>query len=290
MHCARTALGAIAPDMGACDAEIIAQEVDEQPSGIDLSSTRLSVDSDSDVMTRHVFSISSAALHTHGCTVITERVARRTGANKAVRPAVQNLPKLPVTGTSRGAAKASTVRVMPVDTRTAHTVAHTVNRLVIDTDTAFDDVLERYESLVPTVDFAKLTRLVLSGDLSRVRQYTNELAPHTFVNFWTFDPSPQMQLFGHRTRAVTYMMGNNVIVERMFRHDPGVMLYAPLRTAIYEDTDGRTHFSIDQPSTRFASFGDPRIAAVGLELDTKLAEILQLMSLPVPVELEHDTA
>jgi hypothetical protein len=95
---------------------------------------------------------------------------------------------------------------MPVDTRTAHTVAHTVNRLVIDTDAAFDDVLERYESLVPTVDFAKLTRLVLSGDLSRIRQYTNELAPHTFVNFWTFDPSPQMQLFGHRTRVVTYMM------------------------------------------------------------------------------------
>ena len=50
---------------------------------------------------------------------------------------------------------------MSVDTDTTHTVAHTVNRLVIDTDTAFDDVLECYESLVPTVDFAKLTRLVL---------------------------------------------------------------------------------------------------------------------------------
>ena len=31
-----------------------------------------------------------------------------------------------------------------------------------------------------------------------------------------------MQLFGHRTRVVTYMMGNNIIVERMFRHDPRV--------------------------------------------------------------------
>jgi len=97
-----------------------------------------------------------------------------------------------------------------------------------------------------------------------------------------------MQLFGHRTRAVTYMMGNNVIVERMFRHHPGVMLYAPLRTAIYEDESARTHFSIDQPSTRFASFGDSRIAAVGLELDTKLAELLQLMSMQVPAELQRD--
>jgi hypothetical protein len=185
--------------------------------------------------------------------------------------------------------EASTVRVMHVDARPTHTVAHTVNRLVIDTDAAFDDVLERYESLVPTLDFAKLTRLVLSGDLSRVKQYINELAPHVFVNFWTFDPSPQMQqVFGHRTRVATYMMGNNVIVERMYRHHPGVMLYAPLRTAIYEDESGRTHFSIDQPSTRFASFGDPRIAAVGLELDTKLAELLRLMSMPVPAELERN--
>jgi hypothetical protein len=177
---------------------------------------------------------------------------------------------------------------MSVDTDVTHTVAHTVNRLVIDTDAAFDDVLESYESLVPIVDFAKLTRLILSGDLSRVKQYTAEHAPHTFVNFWTFDPTPMMQLVGHRTRVVTYMMGNNIIVERMFRHHPGVMLYAPLRTAIYLDADDRTHFSIDQPSTRFASFGDPRIAAVGLELDTKLAELLELMSLPVPAELQRD--
>jgi hypothetical protein len=184
--------------------------------------------------------------------------------------------------------EASTVRVMHVDAPPTHTVAHTVNRLVIDTDTAFDEVLERYESLVPMVDFAKLTRLILSGDLSRVKQYTADLAAHSFVNFWTFDPTPMMHLVGHRTRVATYMMGNNVIVERMFRHHPGVMLYAPMRTVIYEDADGRTHFSIDQPSTRFASFGDPRIAAVGLELDTKLAELLRLMSMPVPAELQRN--
>lgn len=177
---------------------------------------------------------------------------------------------------------------MTVDVDTTHTIAHTVNRLVIDSDRAFDEVRQRYESLVPTIDFAELTALVMAGDLSAVKQYTADHAPHSFVNYWTFDPTPQMQLFGHRTRAVTYMMGNNVIVERMFRHDPGVMLYAPLRTEIYQDAAERTHLSIDQPSTRFASFGDPRIAAVGLELDTKLAEILRLMSMPVPAELQRD--
>jgi hypothetical protein len=100
------------------------------------------------------------------------------------------------------------------------TIPHLVNRLDIDTHAAFDDVRYRYESFVPTIDFAKLTDLIEAGDLTRVQQYTAELAPHSFVNFWTFDPTPMMHLAGPRTRAITYMMGNNVIVETMFRHDP----------------------------------------------------------------------
>jgi hypothetical protein len=167
------------------------------------------------------------------------------------------------------------------------TIPHLVNRFVLDTDDPFDDVRQRYESLVPTIDFGDLTDLIEAGDLSRVQQYTAEHAPHSFVNFWTFDPTPMMQLVGHRSRAITYMMGNNVIVETMFRHDPGVMLYAPLRTAIYEDTAGRVHFGIDQPSSKFASFGDPRITEVGWQLDVKLAALLHLLGLPVADELEQ---
>jgi hypothetical protein len=166
------------------------------------------------------------------------------------------------------------------------TIPHLVNRFVIDTDDPFDDVRQRYQSLVPTIDFAELTDLIEAGGLSRVQQYTAEHAPHSFVNFWTFDPTPMMQLAGRRTRAITYIMGNNVIVETMFRHDPGVMLYAPKRTAIYEDSDGRVHLGIDQPSSRFASFGDPRITEVGVELDAKLSALLRLMPMLVPLELE----
>jgi hypothetical protein len=167
------------------------------------------------------------------------------------------------------------------------TIPHLVNRFDIDTDDRFDEIRQLYESLVPTIDFAELTDLIESGDLTRVQQYTAAHAPHSFVNFWTFDPTPMMQLVGHPTRAITYMMGNNVIVETMFRHDPGVMLYAPLRTAIYQDAAGRVHFGIDQPSSKFAGFGDPRITEVGLQLDVKLAALLGLLGLQVPDELEQ---
>jgi hypothetical protein len=80
-------------------------------------------------------------------------------------------------------------------------------------------------------------------------------------------------------------LGNNVIAETMFRHDPSIILYAPLRIAIYEDNVGCVYLSIDQPSSKFASFGDPRITEVGALLDAKVAELLRLMSLPVPPEL-----
>jgi hypothetical protein len=165
------------------------------------------------------------------------------------------------------------------------TIPHVVNRLVIDTEDTFDDVRQRYESLVPTVDFAELIEVIETGDVARVQQYTADHAPHSFINFWTLDPMPMMRLSGHHRRAITYMMGNNVIAETMFRHDPGIILYAPLRIAIYEDAVGRVHLSIDQPSSKFASFGDPRIAEVGAHLDAKVAELLRLMSLPVPSEL-----
>lgn len=170
----------------------------------------------------------------------------------------------------------------------SHTVPHVVNRLVIDADASFEDLRGRYESLVPVIDPDALRALIEKGDLDQVVRYTAEHTPHTFARFWTFDPTPMMRLVGHRTEVITYMMGNNVVVETMYRHDPLVMLYAPLRTAIYKDCAGATHFSIDQPSTRFASFGDPQITEVGRLLDSKLAALLQLLDLPVPVELEHN--
>jgi hypothetical protein len=94
-----------------------------------------------------------------------------------------------------------------------------------------------------------------------------------------------MKLRGNSTRAVTYMMGNNVTAETMFRHDAGVMLYAPLRVAFYTDAGDRTFLSVDQPSTRFGSFGNPEIAAVGRLLDAGLAVVLGLLGVPVPIEL-----
>jgi uncharacterized protein (DUF302 family) len=90
---------------------------------------------------------------------------------------------------------------------------------------------------------------------------------------------------GHERRCTAYLMGNHTIAERMYRHNPGVMLYAPLRVTIHEDPNDRTRLSVDQPSTLFSSFGDPEIDKVGVELDAKLADLFGTLGLDVPAEL-----
>src|SRR5205823_5201013 len=135
---------------------------------------------------------------------------------------------------------------------------HSVTRLVVDVGSSFDDFTARYEQAVPAFDLGSITP---SSTWEGIAERTNQAAPYGFLIYGRVEIDPIMRLAGHTGRCVTYLMGNHTIAETMYRHDPGVMLYAPLRTLVYEDRDGKTYFAIDQPSTRFASFGHPDIAA-----------------------------
>ena len=59
----------------------------------------------------------------------------------------------------------------------------------------------------------------------------------------------------------------------------------PLHVALWSHSDGQALFTIDKPSDQFASFGDPRVTAVGYELDAKLAALLEHLGLRVPEAL-----
>ncbi|WP_216896615.1 DUF302 domain-containing protein [Nocardia alni] len=179
---------------------------------------------------------------------------------------------------------------MPPSTDGVRRVTHSVNRFVIEVEDTFDNTRRRFEQLVPDIDLATLAEVIEAGDLEAVKKYTAERTPNSFANFWTLDPTAMMTLRGNTTKAVTYLVGNNVIAETMFRHDAGIMLYAPIRIALYTDARDRTFLSVDQPSTRFGSFDNPDIAAVGRLLDEKLAAILTLLGVPVPVELTVSNA
>jgi hypothetical protein len=169
---------------------------------------------------------------------------------------------------------------MPPVTTTIH--PQEVDRLAIAVGAGFEDFRARYERSVPTVDPEQFAALVRRGaDWETVLRASADNAPHHFIRYWTHDSGALMQLDGNAPRSSSYLMGNHMLAERMYRRDPAVMLYAPMRTAIHEDADGATWFSFDQPSTRFESFGDPTIAEVGLELDRKVAMLLDHLGAPV---------
>jgi uncharacterized protein (DUF302 family) len=148
----------------------------------------------------------------------------------------------------------------------------TVRRLTVDVNAPFDEFRERYEAAVPAYD---LTRLAALSSWEAVIEDAERAAPDGgFLRFATIDSSPVFAVAGHKARSVIYLMGNHTIAETMYRHDPAVMLYAPLRLCLFEDHDGNTHFAVDQPSDQFGSFDNPDVAATGQLLDQKLAALL----------------
>ena len=66
----------------------------------------------------------------------------------------------------------------------------------------------------------------------------------------------------------------------MYRHDPAVMLYVPLRSVIYASPDDRAFFAADQPSTEVGTFGLAPVTQVGIDLDRKLTALLRALDVP----------
>src|SRR5204863_5640585 len=114
-------------------------------------------------------------------------------------------------------------------------------------------------------------------------------APHDFLLYWKLDLTPLMRLAGNRWRATEYLMGNHVIAETMYRHDPAVALYVPLRLAIYDSEEG-TRFTIEQPSSTLSSLGQDEITQVGIDLNRKLATLLSALNVEVPMALSQSSA
>src|SRR3984893_14463020 len=164
---------------------------------------------------------------------------------------------------------------------------HQVTRLVFDTGQPYEEFRARYEAAVPALDEKRLAGFAARGVAwSEVVADADASAPHGFLIFWRLDTTPVMSLAGNTARCTAYLMGNHIIAEQMYRHDPAIMLYVPLRTVIYAGPDDRAFFAADQPSTEVASFGPPPVTQVGIGLDRKLTALLDALDVPVDETLD----
>ncbi|MFF0152778.1 hypothetical protein [Micromonospora sp. NPDC005203] len=159
--------------------------------------------------------------------------------------------------------------------------------LDITIDRSFEDFRRQYERAVPPYDAAAFNALVArDAPWDDVLALMRDQAPHAFLVYWSSgDLRPMMSLAGDRRHCVEYLMGNHTTAERMFRHDPAVMLYAPLRTLISDRPDGGARFVIEQPSRAFGSLGVAAVHEVGRDLDSAVAALLTHLKVPVPAGL-----
>jgi uncharacterized protein (DUF302 family) len=161
-------------------------------------------------------------------------------------------------------------------------IPHQAVRLDIAVRDSYDEFRRRFEAAVPMWDRNRGIELVeRQAPWPEVVGAVSALATHDFLLYWRLDLAPLMSLAGNKQRATEYLMGNHVIAETMYRHDPAVALYVPLRCAIYESGEG-TRFSIEQPSANLSSLGHNEITDVGADLDRKLAKLLAALDVEVP--------
>ena len=164
-------------------------------------------------------------------------------------------------------------------------IRYEVARLEIPAPESYDDFRKRFESAVPAFDRDRAAELVeREASWSEVVDEAASAAPNDFLLYWKLDLAPLMSLAGNNRRATEYLMGNHIIAETMYRHDPAVGLYVPLRCLIYE-ADGGTRFAIDQPSSVLSSLSRDEIAQVGNDLDRKLARLFGVLGLTAPAVL-----
>jgi uncharacterized protein (DUF302 family) len=153
-----------------------------------------------------------------------------------------------------------------------------MTRVDVFTGVGFDEFVTAFEAAAPAFDAAPIQRIVeAGGDWDDVRAKTAENAPNELMVYAKIDAAPLLGVAGHTVKAVEYLLGNHVIAETMFRHDPKALLYAPLRVLVCSDADGNAVFSMDQPSSAFASLGIADVTEVGLSLDRKVANLLRVL-------------
>ena len=165
----------------------------------------------------------------------------------------------------------------------AGAVPYRATRLTVEAGPELAEFRARYEQAVPTVPAGQVKDLVQrQAPWQDMLDLMAAASPLGFFIFYTLDVEPTVRLAGDQASGVAYLMGNSTIMERMFRHEPAVLLYAPLHTVIWQNPGGPAYFTFDKPSDQFGSFANPQITAVGIELDHKMAALLEDLGVPVP--------
>jgi uncharacterized protein (DUF302 family) len=95
--------------------------------------------------------------------------------------------------------------------------------------------------------------------------------------FSKIDTGRLTSLSGRRKNSTLYLVGNPVIANEILNIDRKGAFYVPFRVALYaEGREGYASLCYDRPSSFLATL-NPRLAAIGRELDSKIDAVADAM-------------
>jgi hypothetical protein len=122
-----------------------------------------------------------------------------------------------------------------VTSTSAGAVGYRATRLTVEAGPDMARFRERYERAVPPFPAEKVSELVQrQAPWQDMLDLMAATSPLGFFIFFANDVEPTVRLAGDQASGVAYLMGNSTIMERMFRHQPAILLYAPLHTVLAE--------------------------------------------------------
>lgn len=168
------------------------------------------------------------------------------------------------------------------------TTEHAVRRIAIETAAPFEQLRARFEAAVPELDLDDLERKARGGSAwEALRREAEYGAEYGLCRFWTHDPSALMRLAGNDAPSRTYLIGSLSMAARLFRIEPGAMLYAPLRVELHVNRARSTVLAFEQPGSHLASYGLNKVTQAGYELDRLLGDLLEALEMPRPTALRR---
>ncbi len=109
--------------------------------------------------------------------------------------------------------------------------SHAMVRLDIPTAMSFDDFRRAFEAAAPVFDAEGVEQLIArGGEWEDIQAAAERNAPNGLMVYASLDIGRLMAAAGHATKCFEYLLGNHVVAERMFRHDPATDRRSSTRT------------------------------------------------------------
>jgi hypothetical protein len=168
------------------------------------------------------------------------------------------------------------------------TADYQARRVQLTAAVRFEALVAAFEQAVPALsDDDALTRVSGDGDWSRFVHGLEWQSPSGFVRVWSSTPGNFMRYAGGSAASIVWLIANHGIAARLFRHDPGAMLYSPIRIEAHTSGAAQTTVSFDVPSAQLRGFGINKITQAGAELDRALGDLLEAIGLARPAALRR---